>query len=278
MTSFDVSVRDIGQGEYPPGAIFGPRELLDFEFVWMLAGTADWFGGGRRARLMPGRLLLIPAGITDTLRWDPHRRSAHAFVHFTISGAPGRKWPLTVDLEPDDVRHALLSYLTRLGAHRLTGWQEQADAVTLLLLRLVAAGTLPAGPAGAALPDSLERLARYARHTWNREVRALPLDEMASAASMSKGHLCRLFRAHFGIGPAKAFELLRLEHAARLLTRSNLTVAQASRVCGYANPYHFSRAFRAAFAVPPSQYRLEPSASRSQPDLAALSNRIWGSG
>jgi AraC-like DNA-binding protein len=277
----ELSVRDIGRGEYPPGAIFGPRKLLDFELVWMLAGTAEWVSGGRRARLEPGQLLLAQPGATDSFRWDPQHHSSHAYVHFELTPGPDaerlRQWPLVVELEPDDVRHALLSYLSRLGAHRAAGWQDQADAVTLLLLQLVVSGTLPATEETDPLPDSLERVASYARTTWHREVRALTLDEMAAAANMSKGHLCRLFRSHFGLGPAKAFELVRLEHAARLLTRSNLTVAQASRVCGYANPYHFSRNFRAAFGTPPSHYRGTAGSGQPavQPGLAVLASRIW---
>jgi AraC-like DNA-binding protein len=283
VTSLDpalsVSVRDIGRGDYPPGAVFGPRKLLDFELVWMLSGTAEWVSGDRRARLEPGRLLLAQPGAQDVLHWDPQHRSSHAFVHFELVNGPGpeqlRQWPLVVELESDDVRNALLAYLTRLGGHRAAGWRAQADAVTLLLLQLVVAGTLPGGPKTAELPDSLERLARYARNTWSHEVRALTLDEMAAAANMSKGHLCRVFRSHFGLGPAKAFELVRLEHAARLLTRSNLTVAQASRVCGYANPYHFSRNFRAAFGTPPSHYRESSGRPAADPALAALASRIW---
>jgi AraC-like DNA-binding protein len=277
--SLSVSVRDIGRGDYPPGATFGPRTLHDFELVWMLSGTAEWVRGDRRARLEPGRLLLVQPGAADLLRGDRQHRSAHAFVHFGLVPAPDpeqlSQWPLVVELEAGDVRNALLAYLTRLGEHRVAGWRTQANAVTLLLLQLVVAGILPGARKTAELPDSLERLARYARTTWSREVRALTLDEMAAAANMSKGHLCRVFRSHFGLGPAKAFELVRLEHAARLLTRSNLTVAQASRVCGYANPYHFSRNFRAAFGTPPSHYRESSGRPAAEPALAALASRVW---
>lgn len=31
-----------GVAVYPPGATFGPRQLEDFEFVWLLQGTAEW--------------------------------------------------------------------------------------------------------------------------------------------------------------------------------------------------------------------------------------------
>ena len=209
------------------------------------------------------------------------RRCAHAYVDFELrTGCVGEDWPKVVAVPGGDVRHALLGYLLRLGQTLPDGWQEPAGTAVEALLRLVASGTLLEPDAAVVLPESIERLADYVRRLWPQGIRPIPLDEMATAARTSKGHLSRQFRAAFALGPAKTFELLRLAHAAGLLVHTNLTVVQAAQTCGYANPYHFSRSFSAAFGTPPSVYRAAPDtggidAVLGRHNLAVLAARIW---
>lgn len=286
-----VCVRAIGRGEAPVGSVYGPRILPCHELVWMQSGAARWICAGRSAVLTPGHLLLAPAGVAATVYWEDEsdagprpaagRRCAHAYVDFELrdGGVPEGR-PTVIAIPGSDVRHALLRYLLQLGQLRPAGWREPAEAALEAVVRLVASGTLvELGPADV-LPDSIERLAAYVHRLWPRGVRPIPLDEMASAAGTSKGHLSRQFRAAFALGPAKAFELLRLAHAASLLVHSNVTVVQAAEACGYASPYHFSRSFSAAFGAPPSVFRATSDTSRidavfGRHNLTALAARIW---
>src|SRR5436190_7225761 len=41
-SGMSLAVSGCGVAVYPPGATFGPRQLEDFEFVWLLQGTAEW--------------------------------------------------------------------------------------------------------------------------------------------------------------------------------------------------------------------------------------------
>ncbi len=283
-----VVVGAIGRGEAPAGSVYGPRTLSCFELLWMQAGGARWVCAGRSAVLAPDQLLLVPPGTVETLYWSAGdedaavgRRCAHAYVDFEVrTGRVGDDWPKVIGLPGADVRHALLGYLLRLGQTLPDGWQEPAGAAVEALLRLVASGTLLECDTAVVLPESIERLADYVRRLWPRGIRPIPLDEMATAARTSKGHLSRQFRAAFALGPAKTFELLRLAHAASLLVHTNLTVVQAAQACGYASPYHFSRSFSAAFGTPPSVYRTAPDtggidAVFGRHNLTVLAARIW---
>ena len=78
--------------DYQPGSSFGPRELVDFEFVWLLQGSAVWTvhrdcatvaaRPDRPITVLPGTLLLAPAGAVDSFRWDRDVVSRHAWAHF----------------------------------------------------------------------------------------------------------------------------------------------------------------------------------------------------
>src|SRR3954463_10194659 len=72
------------------GDTFGPRRLTDFEFVWLVTGSATWttspaagFSPGQ-ARLGVGDLALARSGAVDSYQWDAARTSRHAYVHFTL--------------------------------------------------------------------------------------------------------------------------------------------------------------------------------------------------
>jgi transcriptional regulator GlxA family with amidase domain len=49
---------------------------------------------------------------------------------------------------------------------------------------------------------------------------------------------------------------VRLDRAATLLAHSNYTIAQVAEMCGFANPFHFSRRFKEAFGQSPSEVRV----------------------
>ena len=106
------------------------------------------------------------------------------------------------------------------------------------------------------LPPHLAAALGEVRRIWRVEgVRIVEVDELAVAAGVSGGHLFRVFRQQYGCGPAHALELVRLARAAVMLQRSNATLDEVAAECGFANAYHFSRRFRASYAVPPGSYR-----------------------
>lgn len=125
------------------------------------------------------------------------------------------------------------------------------------LLDLFVRGPVPDDVAAdAGLSPHLRRLADSVAAAWRNDgTRPLSLGELAAAAGVSPGHLSRLFRAEYSVGPVAAMELVRLARAATLLQRSNLTVAAVANACGFSSPFHFSRRFRAVYDVPPRTYR-----------------------
>ena len=89
--------------------------------------------------------------------------------------------------------------------------------------------------------------------TWQTDgPRLIAAEELAAAISVSAGHLFRVFRNAYGCGPARALELVRLARSAVALQRSNASLAEIAHRGGFANAYHFSRRFCAAYGVSPA--------------------------
>lgn len=123
-----------------------------------------------------------------------------------------------------------------------------------MLLELFIAG--PLDDRQPALSEHVGTAVNAVRDLWQREgIRLVAADELADVAGVSAGHLFRLFRAEYGCGPAHALELVRLSRAAVALQRSNATLAEIAGSCGFANAYHFSRRFAAAYGSPPGTFR-----------------------
>jgi AraC-like DNA-binding protein len=253
---------------YPPGASYGPRTLTDFELVWLLAGSAQWHGGGERARLRlaPGDLLLIPPGTHDEFRWDREVPTRHGYVHFRSGPGPASE-PVLHRGQAHGPVGGLLEFLLWLGEAQRPGWRERAGELLAVITQALTAGPLPeaATPEPAALAAALD----YVRGQWTAAMRPLTLRELAAAACVSPSYLSRVFRKQYGCGPGAALELVRLERARTMLARSNLTVSQVASACGFADPLYFSRRFRAAHGVAPSAFR-DNGTAVATPDLPGL--------
>lgn len=254
--------------DYQPGSTYGPRELVDFEFLWLLQGSAVWevhrgcstraAVPGRSLTLRPGTLLLAPTGAVDSFRWDRVEVSRHAWAHFRVTDPAllpdPAGWPVVRSLTAAPVLGALCGYLIELGASPSGAARERSDQLLGLLLDLFVRG--PLEEPASAVPDLVAAAVAAVRTVWAVEgVRLVEVDELAAAACVSAGHLFRVFRQHYACGPARVLELVRLSRAAVMVQRSNASLDEVAAATGFANAYHLSRRFRAAYGVPPGGYR-----------------------
>jgi AraC-like DNA-binding protein len=267
-----VHSREVRLADYPASAVFGPRRLRDFEFVWVLRGSARWTiaDSGAEFLLRPGVLALSSIGTTDSYHWDPDRPSTHAYVHFE-SGChdhlPGTlSWPVVRSMTELPVLDGCCRYLLQLAGDPSRAAVDRRNQVIAMMLDIFVHGPVPAAEPSA--PEFLITVADHVRSVWDTDgIRAIGVEELAATLHVSPGHLHRLFRDHLGVGPGRALELVRLSRAAEALVRSTATIAEIAHLTGFANPYHFSRRFRLTYGVAPGGYRR--SADRPDP-LAPL--------
>ena len=113
------------------------------------------------------------------------------------------------------------------------------------------------------VPESLLVHLRRARDLADRDYAdPLDLDELASAAGVSKYHFLRCFAATYGKTPALYLAERRIERAQDLLRATNLTVTEVCMVVGYSSLGSFSTLFRSRFGLSPREYRNEFARSK----------------
>jgi AraC-like DNA-binding protein len=110
------------------------------------------------------------------------------------------------------------------------------------------------GPAGKdALPPTLARAVEYLEKHCD-DVRLSPAS-LARLAEMSSSRFARLVKRVFQLTPGQLIAQARIQAASRLLEETAQSVAEVAIACGYCDHSAFTRAFRAATGVTPSQFR-----------------------
>ncbi|TCM49028.1 helix-turn-helix domain-containing protein [Kribbella sp. VKM Ac-2568] len=99
-----------------------------------------------------------------------------------------------------------------------------------------------------AVTDCIARIEAEPAQPWR-------LDELAKAVSLDPAYLGRLFRRSVGLSPLDFLARVRSEHAAALLTRTQLPVARVGATVGWPDPTYFARRFRTLSGLTPSEYR-----------------------
>lgn len=253
---------------YPAGSTFGPRPLGDFEFVWVLRGRGHWtsdqlpesdMDGSRTTPITPGQLILARPGSADSYRWTHETWSKHAFVHFSVSEGPElppvEQWPSSRLMPQAGALSGLCAYLLELAAVGSDEALRRTNEVLHLLLDIFVTGPLTTDIEGR-FDSRLNSMFDRVKAEWeNRGYRIISNSELSSYATISAGHLFRLFRENFEVGPAAVLEAARLVVAATALQRTDLPVSEVAEWTGFSSAYHFSNRFRRLYAVPPGRYR-----------------------
>ncbi len=98
--------------------------------------------------------------------------------------------------------------------------------------------------------ECLEAARRYMDEHFSQDI---SLEDLASAAGISKYHLVRRFKRRYGLPPHQYLTTLRVNHAKILLAGPG-TMADIALRSGFYDQSHFSKCFKAYTGITPGQY------------------------
>jgi AraC family transcriptional regulator len=99
------------------------------------------------------------------------------------------------------------------------------------------------------------RLTRVSAYIHDHLDEELGLDVLAGLACLSPYHWHRIYHAHFGETVAATVRRLRLQRAAADPAHTDRPILKVAERAGYDSQASFTRAFNAAFGLPPAKYR-----------------------
>ncbi len=199
---------------------------------------------GKWIPLGPSHVVIVPEDTLFDCKCEKSTR--HFWVHFSypLAGDPPPVWSGKLNASEQALWHSLYE-LTKKNSHP---HRLRHACVGALLQEF--------GKMEASLPPARsEKLRRI--HSWMENgIRTPPsLDEMASHAAMSRRSFLRWFQSETGETPVAYLRRIRIREACRLLRFGNQSVDEIAVATGYANRYHFTRAFNAVTGMGPAAFR-----------------------
>lgn len=250
--------------------------VMSVSFVWVVAGGGTIRAAGQTFTLDAQHVLRLPWH--HKVQYDAHHRGPFHIGTLHVVPCHDRTGPVAPGVahlpgdpmlgdpartgDPTAFRPELsttsngparrITELATIAIERLgeDGFDEEYFRA---LGRLVMAENAAWSEAHAqiALPGSLELMTTFIRH---HVAEPLPVARVAEAAGCSETTAQRLFTGHTGRSMQEWIRHLRMREAGSLLRTTGMRVSEVARLVGYPDPLYFSRAFRRAYGVAPSQF------------------------
>lgn len=211
-----------------------------FYCYWNKTPGAEVHAGGKVYPLTPEYIMLIP----PNLEHSPIQKAPfnHSFIHF-------------IALSPFDSLNSIELIPAKEYTHlfRRCG-SEARTSLSLYALIFELFLQIPEERFGRRqLRD--ERIFHACRLISLYCGQNLQLDDLAKKLNMSVSNLCHLFKQETGVSPIRYTMERRLEKALILLGDSRLSMEEIAKKTGFADRYHFSKAFKSRYAATPVQMR-----------------------
>lgn len=270
-----------------------PRlDLIEVHFV--LAGTLHLAVEGCEPMLLePGSVIVVPPGLEQDMAGSEAPLVRHSpaaicakrvdgFDVYAASGVDGEAVrvvcgeiqadvsglygpfggitrPIAASLgDVPFVRHAFATMLAEvnmpgIASRTLCGALMKACLVLVLRHHIAEHGT-------QMLPGIFRRpwLSKAISAVLERPADPHSVASLASLAGRSRSSFAKEFTDEIGITPMEFVNQTRLLRASALLRQTPLPVATIATRVGFASRSHFSRAFRATYAVDPTSWRRNP--------------------
>jgi transcriptional regulator GlxA family with amidase domain len=211
----------------------------------------------RLVSICTGAFILAEAGLLDGRR---------ATTHWMDTERLGRDYPL-IQVEPDSIFVKDGSVATSAGATAgldlaLSLIEDDFGKKLALTVarRLVLYLKRPGGQtqfsthlrAQMVTGGSLSTVLTWLENNFHLKI---TVDALAERACMSPRNFARTFLRETGTTPARYIDLIRLEHAIRLLEDTNQSIASIAIECGYASTEQLRRSFQRHMGISPGAYR-----------------------
>ena len=143
--------------------------------------------------------------------------------------------------------------LRRREAQPFGGEQLLCAALEELLIRLIRRGQAPEerSPRHPEAPALLEQVMDYLERRLDR---SLTLTQICQDNLVGRSQLQKLFHEYTGNGVIAYFQSRKIQAARRLIREGRLNFTQISAVLGFQSVHYFSRRFRQATGMSPSEY------------------------
>lgn len=252
-------VNNCGREACEPGHCFGPA-MRGYHLMHIAASGAGVFdNGARRYEVRAGQgFMIFPDDITiysadDNAPWD--------YVWVGFKGKQAHELTLSAGITPENPvfdlgKYAQTALEIAYGICRdMEALRQNSIAATGGLLRLMAY----IGQSAYDLSPQRTATDSYSRAVWamnaNYQRPDFHVEDVASYVGLSRSQLFRIFKMQCGRSPQTVLNELRLSHAKRLLSSTELSLTETALSSGFTSAARLGEIFRDKLDITPVKYR-----------------------
>ncbi len=146
----------------------------------------------------------------------------------------------------------LLLKLRTTEKKREEGYELKIKSLLLEIWRICFLHSEQRAPTRDAGIENIKKALDFIRKDFQNQ---LTLEQMASAANMSRGYFCRYFSDVMRVTPFEYLIQIRIRESCRLLISTDMTIGEISQRCGFNSFSYFSRIFRRTMNCTPKEYK-----------------------
>ena len=243
-----------GREHSNPDYVISRRDFPFYVLEYVVSGHGAVKLDGKAHALGAGMVFAYAPTTQCEIHTDPHDTMEKYFLAFAGTAVPtrlrrcgvppGRARQLAAHAELTSVLEDLVREGQRSGA---LARRICAALFELLLLKIEDTSSL----APHAAEPAREAFLRCKALIDAQAERLATLEEIAKAAGVEASSVCRWFRRYQGTSPYQYLMRRKMNIAAEHLVENGGLVKEAAQRVGFADPYHFSRAFKSVHGVAP---------------------------
>jgi AraC-like DNA-binding protein len=235
------------------------REAFPFlTLEYVLAGKGRVRLGGREGALAAGVVFTYGPTTPHEILADPSDPPRKYFVNFT--GQRAFTLLRSCGLSPGTFcgisRATRVQHLfDELIEHGARGGRLAAELCNALFKYLVLRVSSTATSGDEHRSPAYMTYIRCRDHIERHFTRLQTLQQIASETGLDGAYLCRLFKRFDHQSPYNTLVRFKMNEAAEQLRTTDLLIKDVAASQGYADAFHFSRVFKAAFGISPQEFR-----------------------
>ena len=224
---------------------FGPSVRSYYLLHYVVSGEGIFYSHNKEYKLSRGNIFVIRPDETTVYQASDENPWFYRWVGFTSS------LDLSITLSEDVICAPECDYLFRMmvGVETMNVAKEYYICAKIFeLLSLLSHNEERVNNS-----DSYVEMAKYYIET-NYNCFDISISDIADNLNLDRSYFSTLFRKHAGKSPQEYLLDFRMNKAAEMLAVGTLKSGDVGKMCGYSNPFHFSKMFKRRFGVSPSQY------------------------
>jgi AraC-like DNA-binding protein len=246
-----LGARSVAHVRFDPFVVEDEQQRPFLKVMWSISGKADVLCGARRLTLNANQLAIFPAGSVhyakaQEIPWEVRWWTVDGSQLQPIAAAFGFGQSGIYDVGAAPA--ALFRRLEKEIQDVSPAGELRASAVAYELL--CAAAVRVRRPAeDAMIRDALAGIQKNWSHP------EFSIKRLAGALGVNRSSLARRFHVSVGLPPRDYLRNLRVQQAMMLLKRTDLSIQEVARRCGFEDSSYFSRYFRQLEGLSPRSFR-----------------------